>query len=69
VAIDGTFIDALMDDTGLVETYTLDAFRDHCVVIDEGAERTLYDVLDEIHGLDAEQEDEDELIELEDDED
>jgi hypothetical protein len=65
VALDGTFIDAVMGDTGFVETYDLDEFLEGCVVIDEGAERTLFDVLDEIHGLDAEQEDEDELVELE----
>lgn len=66
VAIDGTFLDAFMGEVAdEVRTYDLDEFLDTCVVIDEGAERTLFDVLDEIHGIDAEQSDEDELIELE----
>jgi len=62
VAIDGTFIDTFVE--GDLRTYEIDEFLETCVIIDEGAERTLFDVLDEIHGIDAEQEDEDELVEL-----
>jgi hypothetical protein len=64
VAVDGTFIDTMVD--GKLRTYDTEDFMVTCVVIDEGAERTLFDVLDEIHGIDAEQ-DVSELIDLEED--
>lgn len=66
VAIDGTFIDTFMGEDGAeLQTYDIDDFLEVCIVLDEGAERTLFDVLDEVHGLDAEQEDEADLIDIE----
>lgn len=64
VGIDGTFLDAFIGEEATeVRTYDLDEFLDTCVIIDEGAERTFFDVLDEIHGIDAEQPEE-ELVEV-----
>ncbi len=66
VGIDGTFLDAFMgEEAEEVRTYDLEEFMEQCVIIDEGAERTLFDTLDEIYGIDAEQPDEDELVDLE----
>jgi hypothetical protein len=68
VGIDGTFIDAFMgEDAEEVRTYSLEEFLENCVVVDEGAERTFFDVLDEIHGIDAEQAEESLLVDLEED--
>ena len=69
IGIDGTFIDAFMgEDADKIHTYSLDEFMENCVVVDEGAERTFFDVLDEIHGIDAEQAAENLLVDLEDEE-